>query len=582
MDVVEKVVNFLNQLVWSTPDIMPAMVILLLGTGVFMTLRLKFIQIRQFGHAFNVIRGVYDDPKDAGDINHFQALTSALSATVGIGNIAGVAIAIHYGGPGSLFWMWLTAALGMALKYSECTLAMRYRDVHEDGSVSGGPMYYIEKGLGSRWKWLAVLVALMTFICSFGTGNANQSWTVADMVRSSFPVPTWLTGIVAGLFVALVILGGIKRIGAVTSRLVPIMCVLYVAGAFTVIVMNASEIPHALSLIVGGAFTPAGAVGGFAGSTFMYTLLWGIKRGLFSNEAGQGSAPIAHAAAKTTEPAREGVVALIEPFIDTLLICTMTGLVIVVTGTWSAKLRETVPFDTQQDISIVVEGAAVQKEGVILDEDQFQGTFRIESGRPVGASFFKNDSLIDDAFLTWRLRTEDGSETPEDAAVVALPFDGSFTVSEDGSYNAISADGRQISFSKLGPDLQLEGDILQNAAPLTAWAFEKGLSPLFSGGRYIVTIAVILFGVSTAISWSYYGDRAVRYLFGPRMVMPYKILYCGAFMFAATVPLEAVWTFGDTALGLMAIPNLIAILFLSGITKRLTDEYTSKEHVRFK
>ena len=573
MDLVTEIINKLNDLVWSTPSVMPAMVVLLLGTGIFMTFRLKFIQIRQFGHAFNVIRGVYDDPKDEGDINHFQALTSALSATVGIGNIAGVAIAILYGGPGALFWMWVTAAFGMALKYSECTLAMKYRDIHSDGSVSGGPMYYIEKGLGKAWKPLAILVALMTFICSFGTGNANQSWTVADQVRSAFSIDTWITGVVASIFVALVILGGIKRIGAVTSRLVPAMCFLYVMGAFTVIVMNASELPAAFSAILGGAFTPAGAVGGFTGSSFMAMLLWGVKRGLFSNEAGQGSAPIAHAAAKTTEPAREGVVALVEPFIDTLMICTLTGLVIVLTGVWSDKKRETVPFDTQQAITVVAESAEIGIEGSIRDEDRFTGSFEVVDGRLLGARLFKNQSLIDEP-LIFLASAESGEGPP--------PFTGTFTVADGDIESATNVDGEAISFSQLDSDLMLEGGILQNAAPLTAWAFERGLAPLFPGGQFIVTIAVILFGVSTAISWSYYGDRAVRYLFGQRMILPYKLAYCGAFMFAATVPLEAVWNFGDTALGLMAIPNLFAILLLSGVTKKLTDEYTSKEHTRFK
>lgn len=576
MDTIESIINTLNSLVWSTPDVMPFMVLLLLGTGVFMTVRLKFIQIRQFKHAFGVIRGVYDNPDDAGDINHFQALTSALSATVGIGNIAGVAIAIHYGGPGALFWMWVTAVFGMALKYTECTLAVKFRDVHEDGSVSGGPMYYIEKGLGKNWKWLAIIVALMTFVCSFGTGNANQSWTVADMVSSAMSVPTWLTGVVTGFLVAAVIIGGIKRIGYVTSRLVPAMCVLYVVGALIVIAMNASQIPAAFGLIFKGAFTPMGAVGGFAGSTFLYTLLWGVKRGLFSNEAGQGSAPIAHAAAKTDEPSREGVVALVEPFIDTLVICTMTGLVIITTGCWNEKRAETRPFDTQQAITIVNDGAQVLVKGELEEGGTFTGDFAVEGGVPQGVAFFKDEAIVEGVEIFWR------GETTDDDRAQPRPFDGIFSVDEAGNLTAKASDGAAVSFSKIAPDLAIAGDFLQTAAPLTAWAFERGLSPLFPGGGFIVTIAVILFGVSTAISWSYYGDRAVRYLFGPRWIMPYKIAYCAAFMFAATVPLEAVWTFGDTALGLMAIPNLIAILFLSGLAVKITNEYTSKEHKRYK
>lgn len=569
----QQIIDFMSGLVWSTPAAMPAMVLLLLGTGVFMTVRLKLIQIRQFSHAFGVIRGVYDDPEDEGDINHFQALTAALSATVGIGNIAGVAIAIHFGGPGALFWMWVTAALGMTLKFAECTLAVKFREVHEDGSVSGGPMYYIERGMGSKWKWLAVIVALMTMICSFGTGNANQSWTVADMVASKLHVPTWLTGVFAGLVVGMVIVGGIRRIGAVTSKLVPAMCILYVTSGLLVLVLNAGAIPDAFGQIFKGAFTPSGAVGGFAGSSFMFMLLWGVKRGLFSNEAGQGSAPIAHAAAKTDEPVREGIVALVEPFIDTLVVCTITGLVIVVTGTWNTKKPTMMPFDTQQAIVIVSENPDIQKNGVLLDDDVFEGTFAVKDGALQGVSFFKNESVLETPIIFWK-RGED--------SIQRRLFSGTFTVDDEGGFSATSADGRTVSFSKIDPDLEVEGMLLQTAAPLTAWSFEKGLSPLFPGGGFIVTIAVILFGISTAISWSYYGDRAVRYLFGPRMIMPYKILYCLSFMFAATVPLKAVWDFGDIALGLMAIPNLIAILFLSGLVVAMTNEYTSKEHKRYK
>jgi len=582
MEFFAQLIDSLYKLVWETPSVMPFMVLLLLGTGVFMTIRLKLIQIRGFRHSWAVIAGIYDDPKDAGDINHFQALTSALSATVGIGNIAGVAIAIHYGGPGALFWMWVTAAFGMTLKFSECTLAMRYRDIHDDGSVSGGPFYYIRKGLGARWKWLAALVATMTFICSFGTGNANQSFTVADQVRSSFPIiPTWLTGVVTGGVVALVILGGIRRIGAVTSRLVPFMCVLYVLGGFVVLVLHAERIPWAFAQIFSGAFSPQGAVGGFAGSTFMYTLLWGVKRGLFSNEAGQGSAPIAHAAAKTKEPVREGIVALIEPFVDTLMICTMTGLVVVVTGVWNEKRPERIPFDAQQKITVLRAGSEIEREAKIRDEDRFEGEFAVVSGIAQGVDFFQNDGTVEDAHILLKSAAPAGGTDSG-----GTPFDGTFSITKDAkgnqSFSARGADGREISFATVSADLVLEGAILQHSSPLTAWAFERGLSPLFPGGRFLVTIAVVLFGVSTAISWSYYGDRAIRYLFGPRMVLPYKIVYCGVYMFAATQPLESVWTFGDTALGLMAIPNLIAILFLSNVTVSLTRDYMSRKHQRYR
>ncbi|MCP4567166.1 MAG: sodium:alanine symporter family protein [FCB group bacterium] len=438
------------------------MIILLLGTGLFVSFRLGWIQLRQIKHAIDITRGKYDDPKHAGDISHFQALSAALSATIGIGNIAGVATAIHFGGPGALFWMWLTGILGTSLKYAECTLSMKYRKINPDGSASGGPMYYMEKALG--WKWLAVIFAGAAAICALGTGNGIQAFTMADQFHSDFNIPVWLTGGIIAMVVASVILGGIKRIGRVTSILAPLMTVIYVVGTLTIILLNLDKIPGAFSQIINGAFSPAGVVGGATGATFMHTLIWGIKRGLFSNEAGQGSAPIAHAAAKTDEPVREGTVAMLGPYIDTLTICTLTGLCILVTDAWIVK----------------VGGAAL------------------------------------------------------------------------------------------------------NGSPMTAYAFREGLSFLGGYGGYVVTAAVLLFATSTIISWSYYGDRSIQYLFGDGAVKPYRIVYCMMIFVGAISGLEEIWTFGDVALGVMAIPNLIALIALSGVTARLTKEYYSREHTPFK
>lgn len=254
--------------------------------------------------------GKFDHPDAIGDVNHFQALTTALSATVGIGNIAGVAIAIHYGGPGALFWMWVTAFFGMAVKYTECTLAVKYRIQNSDGSVSGGPMYYIEKGLGEQWKWLAVFFAAMAVICSFLTGNAVQANTVADTMKATFLIPGWITGLATASVVGFVIVGGIKRIGRVTASLMPVMAIIYVLGALIILLLNVEKVLPAFGTIIEYAFTPKAGAFGIGSGLFLTTLVWGIKRGLFSNEAGQGSAPIAHGAAKTKEPVREGVVAL--------------------------------------------------------------------------------------------------------------------------------------------------------------------------------------------------------------------------------------------------------------------------------
>jgi len=541
----------LSGYIWGWPDIFPVMVAALLLTGLFTTVSLRLIQLRRLKHSLDVIRGRYDDPSHDGDLSHFQALTTALSATVGIGNIAGVAIALHYGGPGALFWMWVTAVFGMALKYAECTLAIKYRVILPDGSASGGPMYYIEKGLGQRWKPLAIAFAVCAVICSFGTGNAIQAFTVADQIRFDLGIPTWLTGLVTASIVALVILGGIKRIGSVTSKLVPYMAVIYVSSGLVVLFLNFTALPGVLAEIVTSAFRPAAQIGGFAGGTFIFMLTWGVKRGLFSNESGQGSAPIAHAAAKTDEPVREGVVAMMGPMIDTLIICSITGLVILATGVWHEKIEDTIPVNAQSAITVVVDDGMVQIDGKVTDADLYSGTLRIVDGRAEEALFVRNHAVVDLAILT-------------DAAGSAIS--GELQV-EDGTIQM-----------EQGIAMRLSGMMAQNGSPLTAWAFREGLSRFGNWGHLIITLGVVLFGVSTAISWSYYGDRAVVYLFGLKYVFPYKVLFCVMNFLGAIFSLEIVWNLGDSALGLMALPNLIALIFLSRKVRGMTSEYFSREH----
>ncbi|MDZ7692890.1 MAG: sodium:alanine symporter family protein [Balneolaceae bacterium] len=342
METFDRIIGWLVDLIWNTPESFPAMVIILLAFGIYITIKMGFVQFTRFRHGLKVVTGFYDDPEDEGDINHFQALTTALSATVGIGNIAGVALAIHYGGPGALFWMWVTALLGMAIKFTEVTLAQEYRSKNPDGTVSGGPMYYIERGLGSNWKWLAVAFAISAAICAFLTGNAVQANTVADVMKTDFQIPVAITGFITASLVAAVVLGGIKRIGRVTSKLVPFMGILYVLGAVIILALNYQDILPSLVSIVSNAFNPQAGALGVGSGALIFTLSYGVQRGLFSNEAGQGSAPIAHSAAKTDQPVREGVVALLEPFIDTLIICTMTGLVIVSTGSWDMHHKSSV------------------------------------------------------------------------------------------------------------------------------------------------------------------------------------------------------------------------------------------------
>jgi AGCS family alanine or glycine:cation symporter len=536
MQIFEQVVSFLNGIIWNTPSVFPMMIALLLGYGIFITLRLGFIQIRQFKHGLRVVSGYYDDPNDVGDVNHYQALSTALSATVGIGNIAGVAIAIHYGGPGAIFWMWITAALGMAVKYSECTLAVHYRNTNPDGSVSGGPMYYIEKGLGPNWKWLAILFAISAVVCSFLTGNAVQANTVADTVQTTFFIPTWVTGLITASIVAFVILGGIKRIGSVTARLTPLMAVLYVFGALVILFLNYDQILPSFGLIFTSAFNPVAGAYGVGSGAIITTMVWGIKRGLFSNEAGQGSAPIAHAAARTDEPVREGVVALLEPFIDTLMICTMTGLVIIITGVWDDKHSSQIPLSSTDGRIELVEGSRLI----------------VENGIPSNGQFIRYDFSVDTLYLD---------------AALTIPFTGAVLFDEG---RRVAVDDAGVAYSNL------YGNVIENGASLTSYAFERGLSPLFNGGRYLVTICVILFGISTAISWSYYGDRSIQYLAGDKSIVYYRVVYVAMHFVGAVLSLTLVWSIGDIMLGMMTIPNLIALFMLSGVVTKLTKDYFSR------
>ena len=537
---VDTVVSHLNTYVWAFPETLPWMIVVLLGTGLYVTLRLMFIQVRHLGHAVAVVLGRYDDPDDPGDVSHFQALSTALSATVGIGNIAGVATAVHLGGPGALFWMWVTAILGMALKFTECTLAMHYRSFDDKGDAAGGPMYYIERGLGKQWKPLAVFFALCAIICSFATGNMNQANTVRVSAETDFGISAWIVGLGLAVVVGAVIVGGIRSIGRVTSRLAPTMAALYVLGALTILILNADQVPGAFGTILENAFNPKASVSGSVAGSLMATLLWGVKRGLFSNEAGQGSAPIAHAAAKTDEPVREGVVAMLGPFIDTILICTMTGLVIVITGVWDQKRPDQVKLD-RTEIAMVAEAPS---DGAV--------EVPVTGGKQEVLRFSMSEALVDEA----RVVLPDGT-----------PFTGSLR------YDAASGGAVAQTADGTAADVQIQGLMLQTSSALTAWAFQDGLSPLGDWGNYVVTLCVFLFAVSTMISWSYYGDRCVTYLFGSRYVMPYRVAYLGFAFLGAMLALETVWSFGDVALGLMAVPNLIAVFLLTPKVVELSRDY---------
>ncbi|MEA1080017.1 sodium:alanine symporter family protein [Marinobacter qingdaonensis] len=333
MEAISDFVGQLNSLVWGPP-----MLVLILGVGLFLSLGLKLMPVRKLGAGFRLMwQGrKATGAESEGEIPPFQALMTALSATVGTGNIAGVATAVFLGGPGALFWMWLTALVGMATKYSEAVLAVRFREVDERGDHVGGPMYYIRNGLGQKWAWLGVLFAIFAAIAGFGIGNTVQANSVADVMEASFGVPDWLTGLILMVLVGAVLIGGIRRIGQVASALVPFMAISYLVAGLLVLAINANEIPAALALVFEHAFSPIAAEGGFAGAAVWAAIRFGVARGIFSNEAGLGSAPIAHAAAQTKNPINQGMVAMLGTFIDTLIICSITGLVIITSGTWTA------------------------------------------------------------------------------------------------------------------------------------------------------------------------------------------------------------------------------------------------------
>jgi AGCS family alanine or glycine:cation symporter len=513
-------------------------VYLLLGTGLFFTIYLKFPQFRYFKHSLKVVMGKYDKKGDEGDTSHFQALTTALSGTVGTGNIAGVALAIHLGGPASLFWMMVTAFLGMTTKFVEVTLSHKYREIAADGSVSGGPMYYMKNRL--NMKWLAVIFAIATIISSFGTGNLPQVNSIANSLNSSFGLNKMLVGAVLALLLGFVIIGGIKRIAKVTEKLVPGMALIYLVGAFIVIISNYENIIPSFMIIADSLFSGTAAVGGFLGATFAFAFNRGVNRGLFSNEAGQGSAPIAHAAARTEEPVSEGMVAILEPFIDTILICMITGMVILSSGVWNEKIVHTFQYtdlyvlDKQYD-----EGNSADIDALaqfVLGEnsiDMFNGELLIENGVIQNElSVIHNRSLAENIHLYENNKEYTGKVTIES---------GKFT---NDYQNRIT----------------VKGESLMNSAPLTAEAFKKSF--LGEYGQYIVSIGLLLFAFSTAISWSYYGGRAVTFIWGVNYVKYYRIVYVIGFFVASFTDTTIIWTFSGIAIALMTLPNLIGILML--------------------
>lgn len=533
---------------------------LLLSTGIFFTIYLGFPQIRYFKHAIGITTGKFDKDGAQGDTTHFQALATALSGTVGTGNIGGVALALHLGGPAALFWMWMTAFFGMTSKFVEVTLSHKYRTKTADGTMAGGPMYYMEKGLNA--KWLAILFAIATVLSSFGTGNLPQINSIAAGLESTFALEPIVTASVLSVLLALVIIGGISRIAKVAATIVPTMAIIYLVGAFAVILPNMGNVIPSFVSIFSDAFTGSAAVGGFLGATFAYAFDRGVNRGLYSNEAGQGSAPIAHAAAKTDEPADEGMVSILEPFIDTIVICTITGLVILSSGVWKEK------FDNEFQRADMRFVAGTFEESNAEDATEL---FSFLNGDESRASSFSGDISL----LEGRV-----ADSNQDFTLL-----NSRSFAEDVLY---SRDGEpitgEVSVSEGRLDdtaVEVSGKSLLHSVPLTTMAYTKGLFGDF--GKYIVSIGLMLFAFSTAIAWSYYGDRAMTYLLGPKSVLPYRVVYVMGFFYAALADTTVVWNIALITIVLMTVPNLIGMLFMHKEMKQTVKKYWEEtEHGKHK
>ena len=466
----------------------------IVGTGILFTVWSGFCQYRALTHGPRVLRGVYDDPNDPGAINHFQALSAALSATVGLGNIGGVALAISLGGPGAVFWMWVIGLLGMAIKLTEVTLSMLYRNTDDPDNPHGGPMWVAHKalerkGLGRLGRTIGVIFCVTLLVSTATGGNMFQAWNVGELTQEYFSIPSWITGIVLAVIVGTVIIGGIKRIGKVAATLVPFMVILYLGAGFYVLAVNIGEIPGIFALIVKSAFAPTEATGAFIGGSAASAFLFGLKRAAFSNEAGQGSSPIAHSAAKTDEPAREGIVAGLEPFIDTIIVCTFTALIILSTGVWNRAPDvplDALPVAAQTDAGWQFSQTVAPGDDW-LDDDRVMLVVEAHANETTGHSLHRVEGVLAAADSGYVVNWVPLASPAQPRAV------------GDGMYRTYVG------------------------ATLTAKAFDS-VSPGL--GKWLVSIAAWLFAVSTMISWSYYGEQGMVYLAGEKSVLGYKIVYC--------------------------------------------------------
>ena len=526
----------------------------LIGTGIFFTAYLGFPQFKFFAHGWRIVTGKYAKEEADGETTPFEALTTAMSGAVGTGNIGGVALAIWIGGPAAIFWMWITAIFGMTTKFVEVTMAHKYRTTLSDGSISGGPMYYIEKSFNKRWA--GVLFAALMMICAIGSGNMPQINKIASVLDSTFSIPKLATGLILGFMLWLIISGGIKRIAKIASKLVPFMAVIYFGGALIVVIENYQNIIPSFHSIFSQVFSGSAAAGGFLGASFAMSLKLGVARGLYSNEAGQGSSPIAHASAKTEHSVEQGMVSILEPFIDTIVVCSVTALVILSSGAWIQK------YDNTFERSSMAIFAGEYTESNSKDVEEL-GKYILDARK-----FTSNTTSVEN--YSGILRITKGQIQQKEVTVFH-----NNSIAEDVTFyqngNLFEGPLEIVNGEIKDSSIVVEGKSLIHSAELTSKAFGSGV--LGKYGEYIVAIGLLLFAFSTAIAWSYYGDRSTAYIFGENAVPWYRLIYVVCFIAAAIIDTTVVWNIAYVVVALVTIPNLFALFILRKEMKEQVSTY---------
>ena len=526
----------------------------LIGTGIFFTAYLGFPQFKFFAHGWRIVTGKYAKEEADGETTPFEALTTAMSGAVGTGNIGGVALAFWIGGPAAIFWMWITAIFGMTTKFVEVTMAHKYRTTLSDGSISGGPMYYIEKSFNKRWA--GVLFAALMMICAIGSGNMPQINNIASVLDSTFSIPKLATGLILGFMLWLIISGGIKRIAKIASKLVPFMAVIYFGGALIVVIENYQNIIPSFHSIFSQVFSGSAAAGGFLGASFAMSLKLGVARGLYSNEAGQGSSPIAHASAKTEHSVEQGMVSILEPFIDTIVVCSVTALVILSSGAWIQK------YDNTFERSSMAIFAGEYTESNSKDVEEL-GKYILDARK-----FTSNTTSVEN--YSGILRITKGQLQQKEVTVFH-----NNSIAEDVTFyqngNLFEGPLEIVNGEIKDSSIVVEGKSLIHSAELTSKAFGSGV--LGKYGEYIVAIGLLLFAFSTAIAWSYYGDRSTAYIFGENAVPWYRLIYVACFIAAAIIDTTVVWNIAYVVVALVTIPNLFALFILRKEMKEQVTTY---------